>query len=838
MSIGVASARSFLISGVVMKETSFQKTALAVSLLSVFSFGVQANPLVLENAKYPNTTLNTLNMNNAGQDVVYKAPAAENTDSQTVSEYKYYALLLSNGTGNTITAKSLTFRSANQATNDPNQTTGASYNALVLTNSSSLTIDVDTLNVGTQNGADRGIRLTGAGTGAGNRLTIHANEITSYTGDEFVHVRNGGAGSVADIGTADRRIGKFTAKTGWGKDDYGVAILQVNEGGTINFYADEATFDGSTNISGGVFGSGSYGTLNVDVNKLNIDGNICGTYGLITTDTHTFYLNVRAKELSLKGDINFGSKGDSASHSNHGRRTIVNVNADRGTMEGNVHGYERGRVGIFSEQGLEITGNITVEDWGKAYLGALLKNDGTIEKEGGLVSLTGNVDLKDRAHLTFGNGSRTIVGGNISAGPQTTVRLNSAELELGPEGTATFDGDQFFSSGGTIVLNNAPSNAPSQDGKVLTISNLTGDLTVAASGVLNDTFANPEDAAKALNESIDIRINPQGEEGGTYQLTGRSGSISDSWVADSDGTITARTENESLKAFENFNAMTLVAWRGENNRLTQRLGDIRDNAGAVGSWARVYGYKAEYSDGVSIKYKSNAVQAGTDLRFADNYVAGLALSYTKGDGTLSNGSADVDSYSVAAYVTGSFPCGGYFDVIGRAGRMSSDMTAANGTNVLKASYDNTLLGLSAEVGYRYNINSMFYVEPQAELSYATALGDDFTAGNGVRIRQDDFQSLVGRLGARVGATFAQNKGSVYLTASVKHDFLGDADSTASLGNVVKKQDVNVGGTWFSYGIGTQFDMTDKLSVYGSLERADGSDYTENYRYNVGLRYVW
>ena len=811
-----------------MKETSFQKTALAVSLLSVFSFSVQADPLV--NAEYSSTTLN---LNDAGQDVVYKAP---NMGSYT-GEYYHHALLLNNGTGNAITAKSLTFRSANKETNNPNQHPGDSYHAIVLTNSSSLTIDVDTLNVGTQDkdgnpiyGADRGIRLTGAGTGAGNRLTIHANEITSYTGDEFVHVRNGGAGSVADIGTADRRIGKFTAKTGWGKDDYGVAILQVNEGGTINFYADEATFDGSTNISGGVFGSGSYGTLNVDVNKLNIDGNICGTYGLITTDNNTFYLNVRAKELSLKGDINFGSKGDSASHSNHGRTTIVNVNADRGTMTGNVQGFERGHVGIFSEQGLEITGNITVEDWGNAYLGALLKNDGTIEKEGGLVSLTGDVDLKDRAHLTFGKGSRTIVGGNISTGTQTVVNLQSAELELGPEGTATFGGEGLWSSGGTIVLNNASSG----DAKVLTIHNLNvdGDLTVAASGVLNDTFANPEDAAQALKGSIEIR----GE--GNYQLTGRSGSISDSWVADSDGTITARTENESLNAFENFNAMTLVAWRGENNRLTQRLGDIRDNAGAVGSWARVYGYKAEYSDGVSIKYKSNAVQAGTDLRFADNYVAGLALSYTKGDGTLSNGSADVDSYSVAAYVTGSFPCGGYFDVIGRAGRMSSDMTAANGTNVLKASYDNTLLGLSAEVGYRYNINPMFYVEPQAELSYATALGDDFTAGNGVRIRQDDFQSLVGRLGARVGATFAQNKGSVYLTASVKHDFLGDADSTASLGNVVKKQEVNAGGTWFSYGIGTQFDMTDKLSVYGSLERADGSDYTENYRYNVGLRYVW
>lgn len=123
----------------------------------------------------------------------------------------------------------------------------------------------------------------------------------------------------------------------------------------------------------------------MDVNKLNIDGNICGIYGTIANDTHTFYLNVRAKELSLKGDINFGSKGDSASHSYHGRKTIVNVNADRGTMTGNVHGFERGHVGIFSEQGLEITGNITVEDLGNAYLGALLKNDGTIEKEGGPV---------------------------------------------------------------------------------------------------------------------------------------------------------------------------------------------------------------------------------------------------------------------------------------------------------------------------------------------------------------------------------------------------------------------------------------------------------------------
>ena len=217
-----------------MKETSLQKNALAVSHLSVYSFGVQANPLA--NAEYSGVT----NLNYAGQDVVYEVPARSNADPND-REYRNYALLLSNATG-TITAKSLTFCSANQATNNPSPHPGDSYHALVLTNSSSLTIDVDTLNVGTQNnagnsiyGADRGIRLTGAGTGAGNKLPIHANEITSYTGDEFVHVRNGGEGSVANIGTADRRIGKFTAKTGWGKTTTGLPSFRSMKGARLIF---------------------------------------------------------------------------------------------------------------------------------------------------------------------------------------------------------------------------------------------------------------------------------------------------------------------------------------------------------------------------------------------------------------------------------------------------------------------------------------------------------------------------------------------------------------------------------------------------------------------------
>lgn len=138
-------------------------------------------------------------------------------------------------------------------------------------------------------------------------------------------------------------------------------------------------------------------------------------------------------------------------------------------------------------------------------------------------------------------------------------------------------------------------------------------------------------------------------------------------------------------------------------------------------------------------------------------------------------------YSLAAYLSGFFDCGAYVDFVGRIGRLSTDITAYSDASEFKGSYNNTTFGLSAEVGYHWKLNDTFYVEPQAELAYGFVKGDDFTGANDVRVEQDDFQTLVGRLGARIGASFADGAGTVYAHASVNHDFLGDADYTASLG---------------------------------------------------------
>uniref|UniRef100_UPI0039676446 autotransporter outer membrane beta-barrel domain-containing protein n=1 Tax=Sutterella wadsworthensis TaxID=40545 RepID=UPI0039676446 len=288
--------------------------------------------------------------------------------------------------------------------------------------------------------------------------------------------------------------------------------------------------------------------------------------------------------------------------------------------------------------------------------------------------------------------------------------------------------------------------------------------------------------------------------------------------------------------FGNYNAMTLVQWRNEVNHISQRLGDVRDSSTTIGAWARVYGYDSSYDDNVSIDFKANLIQAGGDYRINNTWLVGGAFSYTDGEGKFSNGSADSDGYSLAAYLSGFFDCGAYVDFVGRIGRLSTDITAYSDASEFKGSYNNTTFGLSAEVGYHWKLNDTFYVEPQAELAYGFVKGDDFTGANDVRVEQDDFQTLVGRLGARIGASFADGAGTVYAHASVNHDFLGDADYTASLDSASRDLSVDIGGTWVSYGIGAQFNTTKNLNFYGTLERANGSEYQEDYRYSVGMSY--
>lgn len=435
---------------------------------------------------------------------------------------------------------------------------------------------------------------------------------------------------------------------------------------------------------------------------------------------------------------------------------------------------------------------------------------------------------EDTGTFASTNSNITIASGNVKS--FGTIALTDTRMELGEN--STFSTETLKANDSEIVINSA-------DTTVTAKTNNSTNLHVLASGTYADQFASAAQAREALAKQTHL--------GGNYLLGGEAGTVADSWqeVFDVNGNkVVKTTENASLEALRQFNAMTLAQWRNETNHVSKRLGDVRNNRGEIGAWARVYGYDSTVKDNINVDVKATSIQVGGDVSVGQNWVVGGAFTYTNMDGEMDNGSGEADSYSLAAYASGFFDCGGFIDVIGRIGRISTDITASTlsaAGGILDGSYDNTAFGLSVETGYHWTPVSILYIEPQVELSYSYVLGDDFKSGsNGVSVDQDDFQSLVGRLGAQIGASLPENAGRIYLEASVNHDFLGDADATATpaAGGPSRNIEADLGGTWYSYGIGLQLQLGDSTSLYGSLDRANGNDYQEDYRYSIGLRHIW
>lgn len=805
-----------------------KKSVLALSIASaIICMSNTTFAQTIENAIYEdsNTTL-------ANNELIFTK--AEKYRNPGDNEYKNVAQFIKGGSLS-IEADTVTFNAANKSTHSSSQTPGTAYNMLVITDGGKVTINTNELFLGNQEmGGDRGFRLTGDG----NQLTIHADKIVSYTGDEFVHVRGGTNGtSVANIGTADKRIGYFEAHTTWGKDDWGVSILQVNEGHTLNFFAVDALFDGSTHANGGVFGSGGWGTLNVDVsNKLTIDGNISASYGLMNSlEGKSFVLNIKAKELDMKGDINAGSQG--AGNSNTNRTTILNLNVAKANVEGDVNVYEKSQSGFTGN--LAVSGSLNASNDSKVLLGGAFLTDGSSQNQSSTISFNEGITATDQARLTVTQGSEVSTS-NINAGESSVVALEQSVLSINKDSSSIANlisqNSQFY------VMGEATARVSKLDGSLdvkidqssenkVVISEKTGNSTVSTTGSAsyNDQHASAEESLTQLVDSVSV------SGGYVDNLYVEEADVNGSATATvgGDGTLTnvRVKENTKLASFRGLNATALVAWRDEVAYTNQRMEFLRDNSHAYGAWAQVYGGESKYEDKAELT--TTTVQVGADMTIGD-WVAGAAFSYMTGEADLLRGDADTDAYTLSLYAERNFDSGLFVNGLARYGRLSTDATAGN----MDASYDNNAFSLGGNVGYRFTFAEQAFVEPNFGLQYAYVMGDDYKASNGVKVEQDDFDALIASLGARIGFNFPNNAGKLFARASVNHDFLGEIDGTAGNGKAVQDMYVDLGGTWVTYGVGTQFNITDNLSVWGNVDRTTGGEVSTNYMMNAGLRYVF
>lgn len=290
------------------------------------------------------------------------------------------------------------------------------------------------------------------------------------------------------------------------------------------------------------------------------------------------------------------------------------------------------------------------------------------------------------------------------------------------------------------------------------------------------------------------------------------------------------------------NSMNIAsAWRGENNDLLRRMGDLRGSSDEAGAWVRMYGGENKVSRGQSTNMTYKAVQGGYDKATTlknGRLFTGFAVSHLDGDASGSGIDGDINSTMFGLYGSYAGNRGHFADLIVKYGRVNRDFNTDKNGNSYDSDYGSNGFSITTEYGYRQNLKDDFYIEPQAELTYSHIGSSDYTMSlngkEGAAVYNDAFKSLIGRVGFTLGRQ--QEAGNIYAKLSLAHEFQGDIATQASYGDVTRNYTTGGSDTWIEYGIGFNNQLSKGTNLYGEIERTTGSIVKTKWRANLGLRY--
>lgn len=421
------------------------------------------------------------------------------------------------------------------------------------------------------------------------------------------------------------------------------------------------------------------------------------------------------------------------------------------------------------------------------------------------------------------------------------LQFDGGVVNMTQEPSQTVNVDTLKGAGGTINVKARTADGKTFESGTLQIGQVDASQTAAPSLTVQYTGVNADDvkdqasALASLNAAVKLSDTTKPvTKTNVIQEGAIAGAISQEVAADGTTGQIVQTENSKLSAFSSVAALSAFQWRHDMNDLTKRMGELRTSPEGIGAWARLYGSEQEYG---ALQAKNTSIQVGSDVDVGMGWKVGAAFSYTDGSAAYANGDADNKAYGLGIYGTWVADNGQFVDLIAKYSRLDTDF-ALNGMN---GGFNNNAYSVSAEYGWHLTFGENAFVEPQAELTYGQVLGDTFTTGNGVKVEQDDFDSFIARVGVRGGFHFPNNKGVVYVRASVLHDFDGESTAVASLlsdSSVRSGMNEDLGGTWYEVGLGANFNVTNNAYTYVDLEKTTGGEVRENWRWNVGVRYVF
>ena len=301
--------------------------------------------------------------------------------------------------------------------------------------------------------------------------------------------------------------------------------------------------------------------------------------------------------------------------------------------------------------------------------------------------------------------------------------------------------------------------------------------------------------------------------------------------------IKVNSYSNTVIGLRDLAAINLLTWRQEFSSFSQRMGELRDNQGNSGVWARVYGGEIEQGSNYDNSYQT--YQVGYDKAYdyaGGKLFLGYLFSYT--DGSTSSDLASGENNSIGAGVYGSWlnNSGHYIDVVAKLSRLHNDYDVY-GENRLynsKGDYTNYGVSLGLEYGKRFVTDSKFFIEPSVRMDLGRVAHRSYTTSSGIRVDQDTLYTALGSVGAKVG--YNLEKGNLYARVSGVKEFAGDIDATYTSNTTQKKASVDLEDEWLEFGIGGNYRVAENINLYLDLSKTTEAMVDTNWQANLGFRW--
>ena len=682
-----------------------------------------------------------------------------------------------------------------------------------------------------------GINVLG---GLAENLTV-AEITVQATGGTSQKPRSGfvnatGAGVTGGKGGKGGAAAAYGVSNSGGSAGVTVAKITISaNGGTGGAGGGVDKSDGSSYVAAGTGGDGG-------------DGGSANAYGVFGSGSSRTV--IVADKISAEAVAGAGGAG--ATSSNDGYDSGVATSGSDGAA-----GKEAKAYGVYANQGavidLSAKSGDTIKIGAKAAAGSVTNEAYAVYADKGTVLFGSNAELNtsdgastpdnnvltslNNATLGFSGTSadRKVTGGTLQLSGSNEFRVTtdlannkSDRFNFAKLASGSSMEEQYITVGYDKAFDGSSADSISGSNVVvLSVADLNGQTLgnfVGKESIMDDPLSRFSATPTVVVDDTEVRISK-------INLNKDIGP-SDTMIISNDASLALRN-----------------VWRIEGNNVMKRMGELRSGteAGKGGVWARYYrgelSADSNYDSSFSQDYTGfqGGIDKVQDYKGGKLYT-GIAVNRIDSNAGYTVGSGDLSSTGVGLYGSWLGSKGHYLDVIARGSKLTNDFKLVDlSGNAAKADYDTWAYGISAEYGYRQDLNAGWFVEPQAELSLGHISRVDYTTSNGVSIRQDGVNSAIVRLGFLGGKEFSigGRPSNAYVKASLLHDFGGNGGSTGYYGiKSLAMQTGDLTGSWYEIGLGANLGITKNSNLYFDALKTLNSTVRTDWQFNAGLRFTF